>query len=69
MIKLSTQEFVIKNPKARRSFKQVKAIFAIAMAVYNNKEKAAALSKKPTSKAQASKVIQGLLKAQAKKTA
>ena len=61
-----SQEIVLKNPDDRRSFKQVKAIFGIAMSLYNNKDKAEALSAKPKTKAQASAMIKQLLKVQAK---
>ncbi len=61
---MSTQEIVITNPKAKRSFSQVKCIYAIAMSLYNNKEKASALSAKPKTKGQASAIIKQLQKLQ-----
>ncbi len=57
----------ITNPKEPRSFKQVRAIFGIAMSLYDDKEKAAALSAKPKTKGQASAIIKQLLKVQAKR--
>lgn len=59
-----SQEIVITNPTAKRSFRQVRAIYGIAMSLYNDKDKASALSAKPKTKAQASAIIKQLLKLQ-----
>ncbi len=65
---MTQEQIVLKNPTERRSFKQAKAIFGIAMSLYNNKDKASALSAKPKTKAQASAMIKQLLKVKAKQS-
>jgi len=56
---MSTQ-FVIRNPEAKPSFAQKKAIFAISLALGYPKSKAKFLSAKPKSKGQASAIIKQL---------
>jgi len=64
---MSSQQIVIKNPTEPASWSQKKAIFGIAMSIYNDKTRAAKLSAKPKTKAQAHKIIGQLLKVQAKR--
>lgn len=66
MKKLSTQVYVIKNPKAPRSFAQVKCIFAIGKALHYSEEKITALQKKAVTKGQASAMIKQLQKVQSR---
>jgi len=54
------QEYVIKYPDARPSFKQRKCLFAIVMAKTNDKAKAKVVSAKPKTRAEASALIQSL---------
>lgn len=61
---MSTQVYVIKNPKAPRSFAQVKCIFAIGKALHYSEEKITALQKKAVTKGQASAMIKQLKKVQ-----
>ena len=57
-------QLVIRNPSEKRSFKQVKCIYAISLALGYAKEKATALSAKPKTKGQASAMIKTLQKLQ-----
>lgn len=63
-----TQTVQIQNPKEPRSFKQVKAIFAIGKSLNYSDDKIKALQKKAVTKGQASAMIKQLLKVQSKQS-
>lgn len=61
---MSQVEIIHKDEKP--TFRQRKAVFAISMALYNNLDKAKALSAKPKTRIQASRIIEQLQKVQSK---